>query len=145
MSYLHVNIQNIPVTKFAYLSSTVQCTLTYISNLSYNDDTVHYQPNKKYINYSYIKSKYENNLFNRIRHVSLFSLLDYERKSLHATAAVQSQLGCPVIIHPGRHGDAPEEIIRILQEAGGDATKTIMSHLDRKSDLYPTSSGAGYA
>eukprot|EP00918_Siedleckia_nematoides_P068215 GHVU01148491.1.p1 GENE.GHVU01148491.1~~GHVU01148491.1.p1 ORF type:complete len:351 (+),score=41.60 GHVU01148491.1:53-1105(+) len=58
-------------------------------------------------------------------------LTDNERKSLQASAYMQTELGCPVIIHPGRNPAAPLEIIRVLQEAGGDISKTIMSHLDR--------------
>ncbi|MBN3283394.1 PTER protein, partial [Polyodon spathula] len=48
-----------------------------------------------------------------------------------ATAHAQSQLGCLVIIHPGRNIEAPFQVIRILQEAGSDISKTVMSHLDR--------------
>ncbi|XP_066508835.1 phosphotriesterase-related protein-like [Hoplias malabaricus] len=58
-------------------------------------------------------------------------ITDSEKKVLRATAQAQSQLGCPVIIHPGRDSAAPGEAIRILQEAGGDISKTVMSHLDR--------------
>ncbi|MBN3308846.1 N-acetyltaurine hydrolase [Amia ocellicauda] len=58
-------------------------------------------------------------------------LRDSEKKILQATAHAQAQLGCPVIIHPGRNSGAPPEIVRILQEAGGDIAKTVMSHLDR--------------
>ncbi|XP_019619694.1 PREDICTED: phosphotriesterase-related protein-like [Branchiostoma belcheri] len=54
-----------------------------------------------------------------------------EKKVLVATAAAQTQLGCPVIIHPGRNRAAPAEVIRILAEAGGDISRTVMSHLDR--------------
>lgn len=54
-----------------------------------------------------------------------------ERKVLQAAAHAQTESGCPVMIHPGRHPDAPEEALRILQEAGGDVTKTVMAHLDR--------------
>ncbi|XP_041100323.1 phosphotriesterase-related protein-like [Polyodon spathula] len=54
-----------------------------------------------------------------------------EKRVLQATACAQSQLGCPVIIHPGRNTEAPFQVIRILQEAGGDISKTVMSHLDR--------------
>ena len=55
-----------------------------------------------------------------------------ERKVLQATASTQEQLGCPVIIHPGRSASTLEEIVRILQEAGGDIGKTVMSHVDSK-------------
>ncbi|KAL4648451.1 phosphotriesterase-related protein [Arapaima gigas] len=58
-------------------------------------------------------------------------ITDSEKKVLQATAHAQTQLGCPVIIHPGRNAAAPEAVVRILQEAGGDIGKTVMSHLDR--------------
>lgn len=58
-------------------------------------------------------------------------LTSNEKKVLQASAAAQVATGCPVIIHPGRNVKAPFEIIRILQEAGGDISKTVMSHLDR--------------
>ncbi|KAI4905205.1 hypothetical protein NFI96_011031 [Prochilodus magdalenae] len=58
-------------------------------------------------------------------------ITDSEKKVLRATAHAQKQLGCPVIIHPGRNNAAPKEAIRILQEAGGDISKTVMSHMDR--------------
>ncbi|OWK03389.1 PTER [Cervus elaphus hippelaphus] len=58
-------------------------------------------------------------------------LTDSERKVLQATAHAQTQLGCPVIIHPGRNQSAPFQIIRVLQEAGADISKTVMSHIDR--------------
>uniref|UniRef100_A0A8C6USH3 N-acetyltaurine hydrolase n=1 Tax=Neogobius melanostomus TaxID=47308 RepID=A0A8C6USH3_9GOBI len=58
-------------------------------------------------------------------------ITDSEKKVLRATAHAQTRLGCPVIIHPGRNPAAPGEVVRILQEAGGDIGKTVMSHLDR--------------
>lgn len=58
-------------------------------------------------------------------------ITESETKVLRATAHAQAQLGCPVIIHPGRNSAAPAEVVRILQEAGGDISKTVMSHLDR--------------
>ncbi|GAA6065471.1 phosphotriesterase-related protein [Tachysurus ichikawai] len=58
-------------------------------------------------------------------------ITESEKKVLRATAHAQAKLGCPVIIHPGRNPAAPGEIVRILQEAGGDISKTVMSHLDR--------------
>ncbi|XP_072010329.1 N-acetyltaurine hydrolase isoform X1 [Engystomops pustulosus] len=58
-------------------------------------------------------------------------LTDSEKKILGATAEAQAQLGCPVNIHPGRDSEAPFQIVRILQEAGADISKTVMSHLDR--------------
>ncbi|KAJ8337062.1 hypothetical protein SKAU_G00382820 [Synaphobranchus kaupii] len=58
-------------------------------------------------------------------------ITDSEKKVLKATAHAQTQLGCPVIIHPGRNPAAPAAVVQILQEAGGDISKTVMSHLDR--------------
>ncbi|XP_036375186.1 phosphotriesterase-related protein [Megalops cyprinoides] len=58
-------------------------------------------------------------------------ITESETKVLRATAHAQTQLGCPVIIHPGRNPAAPGAVVRILQEAGGDINKTVMSHLDR--------------
>lgn len=58
-------------------------------------------------------------------------LHEFEKRAIIATGEVQAQLGCPVSFHPGRHPEAPFEIIRLFQEAGGDVKKTVMSHLDR--------------
>ena len=54
---------------------------------------------------------------------------------MQAAAHVNSDIGCPVIIHPGRNLDSPPEIVRIYQEAGGKMDKLIMSHLDSKYDI----------
>jgi phosphotriesterase-related protein len=62
------------------------------------------------------------------------AVLDFERRAIIATGEVQAQLGCPVSFHPGRHPEAPFEIIRLFQEAGGDVEKTVMSHLE--SELF---------
>ena len=60
------------------------------------------------------------------------SIADFEKRSLRSAAAVQSELGSPAIIHPGRNPKAPFEIMRIFLEAGAQADKTVMSHLDSK-------------
>ena len=62
-----------------------------------------------------------------------------EKKSLLAAAAAQSETGAPLIIHPGRNEPSPLEIVRILQEAGADINKTVMSHLDRTVLIAPSS------
>jgi len=54
-----------------------------------------------------------------------------EKRSLIAAAAAQSQTGAPLIIHPGRNELSPMEIVCILQEAGADINKTVISHIDR--------------
>ncbi|XP_067120783.1 phosphotriesterase-related protein [Centruroides vittatus] len=60
-----------------------------------------------------------------------YPLEPFERNVLRAAGDIQSELKCPVIIHPGRDERSPQEVIRILQEAGGIASKTVMSHLER--------------
>ena len=39
--------------------------------------------------------------------------------------------GAPLIIHPGRDDKSPFEIISILESAGANIDRTVMSHLDR--------------
>ncbi|XP_076441313.1 N-acetyltaurine hydrolase-like [Babylonia areolata] len=58
-------------------------------------------------------------------------ITDFEKRSLRSSAAMQSELGSPAILHPGRNPEAPFETMRIFLEAGGVADKTVMSHLDR--------------
>jgi phosphotriesterase-related protein len=62
---------------------------------------------------------------------SVFPITNFERRSIQATAEVQSSLKCGVSFHPGRDPRAPFEILRVYLEAGGDASKCVMSHLDR--------------
>ncbi|XP_057331134.1 phosphotriesterase-related protein [Microplitis mediator] len=62
---------------------------------------------------------------------SSWPITEFEKKAIRATAKVQRQLNCPVSFHPGRNSQAPFEIMRIFTEAGGDAKKAVMSHLDR--------------
>ncbi|XP_011635599.1 phosphotriesterase-related protein isoform X1 [Pogonomyrmex barbatus] len=56
---------------------------------------------------------------------------DFEKRAICATGELQAQLRCSVSFHPGRDASAPMEIMRIYQEAGGDAKRAIMSHVDR--------------
>ncbi|XP_011499141.1 PREDICTED: phosphotriesterase-related protein isoform X3 [Ceratosolen solmsi marchali] len=62
---------------------------------------------------------------------STWPIADFEKRAIRAAAHVQEQLNCSVSFHPGRDVNAPFEILRIYMEAGGDAKKAIMSHLDR--------------
>lgn len=62
------------------------------------------------------------------------SRVAFEKRAIQATGEVQQQLKCPVSFHPGRNAAAPSQIMRIYQEAGGDARKAILSHLDRTCD-----------
>ena len=54
-----------------------------------------------------------------------------ERKSLAAGAIAQRETGAAMLIHPGRHPDAPVEILELLASAGADISRVIMGHLDR--------------
>ena len=54
-----------------------------------------------------------------------------ERKSLSASAIAQRETGAAILIHPGRHPDAPLEILELLANGGADISRVIMGHLDR--------------
>lgn len=61
---------------------------------------------------------------------SVYPIHDFEKRAIRATAEVQNNLKCGVTFHPHREVEAPFEIMRIYLEAGGDAKKAVMSHLD---------------
>ena len=61
-------------------------------------------------------------------------LEDNERKVLRAAAKAQLKTGASILIHPGRHQEAPKEILKELDMAGADLTRVIMGHLDRTVD-----------
>ena len=54
-----------------------------------------------------------------------------ERKSLSAAAIAQGETGAAILVHPGRHPDAPLEILELLADRGADISRVIMGHLDR--------------
>ena len=54
-----------------------------------------------------------------------------ERKSLAAAAIAQRETGAAILIHPGRHPDAPLEILELLANGGADISRVILGHLDR--------------
>lgn len=58
-------------------------------------------------------------------------LTDNERKVLRAAACAQQRTGAPLSIHPGRHSEAPFEIIEILSKAGVDMRRTAIDHVER--------------
>ena len=59
-------------------------------------------------------------------------VLDFEKRSIEAAAEAQLETGAPVLLVPGDHREAPDEVMRIFTEAGGDSTHTMMAHLDSK-------------
>ena len=54
-----------------------------------------------------------------------------EHKSLSAAAIAQRETGAAILIHPGRHPDAPLEILEVLANGGAEISRVIMGHLDR--------------
>ena len=61
----------------------------------------------------------------------MWPLRPFERKVLEAAAAAQQETGTSINVHPGRHREAPFEIVDIIHNAGGDTSRLIMSHIDR--------------
>ena len=54
-----------------------------------------------------------------------------ERRSLLAAAVAQRETGAAILAHPGRHPDAPLEILELLAAGGADLSRVVMGHLDR--------------
>ena len=54
-----------------------------------------------------------------------------EVRVLRASARAQRRTGASITIHPGRHVDAPLEIMEILTAAGAEADRVIMGHVER--------------
>ncbi|MBL6928158.1 MAG: aryldialkylphosphatase [Rhodospirillales bacterium] len=61
-----------------------------------------------------------------------------ERRSMQAAVVAQQETGLALTIHPGRHEDAPFEIVSFLRDAGADLSRTIMDHVERR--LFDTDS-----
>ena len=54
-----------------------------------------------------------------------------EHRILRASALAQRRTGAPISIHPGRHVEAPLQIMEILLAAGAEADGIIMGHMER--------------
>lgn len=59
---------------------------------------------------------------------------DCEHKALVAAARSQAVTGNALIIHPGRHPDAPMWALEQAERAGADPARVVLSHLDRTLD-----------
>ncbi len=55
-----------------------------------------------------------------------------ERRSMQAAVIAQQETGAALTIHPGRHPDAPFEIMAFVKSAGADISRTIMDHVERR-------------
>ncbi len=58
-------------------------------------------------------------------------LTPIEAKGLRAGVIAQRETGASVNIHPGRNDRAPLEILEILDVAGADLSRVVISHMDR--------------
>lgn len=58
-------------------------------------------------------------------------LTPFEQRSLIAGAKAQSATGAAITVHPGRHPQAPHEILDILAKAGADISRVVIDHMDR--------------
>ena len=58
-------------------------------------------------------------------------LTHFERRNLEASAQAQRATGTAITVHPGRHPQAPHEILDILTAAGADLSRVIVDHMDR--------------
>jgi phosphotriesterase-related protein len=54
-----------------------------------------------------------------------------EQKSLRASVHAQIQTGASLMVHPGRDPVQPVEIAKIVDDEGGDLTRTTICHIDR--------------
>ena len=58
-------------------------------------------------------------------------LTPFETRSLLAGARAQQATGAALTVHPGRHSDAPFEILDLLERAGADISRVIIDHMER--------------
>ena len=58
-------------------------------------------------------------------------LTPFERRSLIAGAKAQVETGAAITVHPGRHPQAPHQILDILGKAGADISRVVIDHMDR--------------
>jgi phosphotriesterase-related protein len=55
----------------------------------------------------------------------------FEIKVMEAAITVQQETGAAISVHPGRHPEAPCEIVTMVKNNGADAGRTIVGHIDR--------------
>lgn len=54
-----------------------------------------------------------------------------EMKVLRAAARAQAESGVVLLVHPGRNPQAPIHHVRLIEQAGADPSRCIISHIDR--------------
>ncbi len=67
-----------------------------------------------------------------------YPLKNRERKVLRAAAYAQQETGAAINVHPAVHENSPFEAVKILQEAGAQLSRIIISHMDRCGYLLET-------
>lgn len=55
----------------------------------------------------------------------------FEERSLIAAAKAQAATGAAINVHPGRHPSACGQICDVLERAGADLSRVVLSHMDR--------------
>ncbi len=55
----------------------------------------------------------------------------FEERSLIAGAIAQQRTGAMINVHPGRHPEACGQICDVLERAGADLSRVVLSHMDR--------------
>lgn len=58
-------------------------------------------------------------------------LTPFEARCLQGAADAQDRTGAAITIHPGRHPQAPYDILDILDDAGADLRRVVIGHMDR--------------
>ena len=56
---------------------------------------------------------------------------ELEKRVMRAAVVAQRETGAALNVHPGRHPDQPQEVMELIRAEGGDAARTVISHLDR--------------
>jgi phosphotriesterase-related protein len=54
-----------------------------------------------------------------------------EKRVMCGAIAAQCETGAALNVHPGRNPDQPQEVMDLIRAEAGDASRTIISHLDR--------------
>ena len=55
----------------------------------------------------------------------------HEKKVMQAAIIAQQETGVAINVHPGRHPDQPQEAADFIRAHGGDASRVVISHIDR--------------
>jgi phosphotriesterase-related protein len=68
-----------------------------------------------------------------------------EKKALRAAGMAQQETGATINVHPGTNEEAPFECVKILEEAGADLSRVVVSHVERSLPISARSARARLA